>query len=214
MIRSFKGRKQGAKNVIRRDEEKKRVPRRSRDKQRKEITEAEFAVMKERLRHCSAEDAAKEPVFGALRSASSFLRVAKKETFGSQRKGSSPVWDDGMIGQLIEKIEQDPTITIPQMVEWGIRRGFPSVSVSTIHRYLDMQMITYKVARVIPFARNSEDVKTARQDYASWLSSNFGVHQIYIDECGFNLWTAPKHGRAPSGITPHVVVSSQQGIRR
>jgi len=72
-------------------------------------------------------------------------------------------------------------------------------------------MITYKVARIVPFARTSEETKNARVNYASWLSLNFGTQQIYIDECGFNLWTAPKCGRAPVGKTPHIVVSSQQG---
>ena len=211
MISSFRGRKQGSKNKIRRDLDRERVQRRSRVNPRKDITEAEFAVMKERLKYRSALDAANEPVCGVLRSVSSFLRVAKMETFENSRKGSSPVWDDGMISQLVAKIEQEPTITIRQMIEWSAEKGFPSVSVSTIHQYLDMKMITYKVGRVIPLARNSEHVLTSRHEYATWLSSNFGLHQIYIDECGFNLWTAPKHGRAPSGKTPHVIVSSQQG---
>jgi len=32
-----------------------------------------------------------------------------------------------------------------------------------------------------------------------------------MDESGFTLWTAPKRGRAPSGETPNIAVSSQQG---
>ena len=211
MPRNFVGRKKGSKNKQRRPTRFVGVEKKSRQRPRKDLTREEFAIMKERLKRCSASEASLEPVLGAMRSTSSFLKVSKMAEFESRRKGSSPVWSDWMVQRLIQKIEEEPSIKLSDMVKWGVAQGFPEVSQSTLHKYLDLRMITYKIARVIPFARNSEACKTARQEYAAWLSANFGQHQVYMDECGFNLWTAPKHGRALSGKTPHIVVSSQQG---
>ena len=84
----------------------------------------------------------------------------------------------------------------------------------TISNYLDGAHITYKIARRSPEGRNAAVTKQLRLKYAKWFLSNHPVSHIYIDETGVCLWTARGRGRAPRGVTPAVLVSSQQGANR
>ena len=178
---------------------------------RKDLSLQEFNVMKERLKFQMPSEAAKEPVLGTKRSVSLFVKVKNMQSYDRKRKGSSALWNQNQLSLLVEKIEESPTMTLQDMLQWSINQGFPGISASTLHHYLDMKLITFKVGRVVPLARNSDATKASRTDYATWLSANFGRNHIYIDECGFTLWTAPRRGRAPVGQTPNIVVSSQQG---
>jgi hypothetical protein len=133
---NFKGRKQGARSKERRETKSVRRARRSRETPRKDLSREEFGVMKERLKFFSAEEAAKELVLGKRRSASSFLKVARMVSFESKRKGSKSAWNDSMINNLVTKIEEEPAISLHDMLEWATKQGYPSVSLSTLHRYL------------------------------------------------------------------------------
>jgi len=206
-----KGRKQGSKNLVRRTPLNPRTEKRSRSIPRQDLTQEEYNVMKERLKFQIPSEAAKEPVLGTKRSLTLFLKVRRMDSFLSGRRGSSAIWDERMISHLLSKIEESPAMTLQDMLQWSSEQGYPAVASSTLHRHLDMKLVTLKVGRIIPLSRNSDGTKSSRIEYANWRSANFGRHHIYIDECGFTLWTAPRRGRAPQGQTPNIVVSSQQG---
>jgi len=161
------GRKPGAKNTPRREPAGPRREKKSRSSPRKDLSLQEFQVMKERLKFQRPAEAAREPVLGTIRSVSLFVKVMKMESFQKSRKGSSTAWNEENISQVIARIEESPTMSLQQIVQWSNEQGFPRVSVSTLHRYLDLKLITYKVGKTVPFARNSEATKSLRVEYAN-----------------------------------------------
>ena len=54
-----------------------------------------------------------------------------------------------------------------------------------------------KLARPLPVERNRPDVLRKRVDYANWFMRHAVVnHRIFVDDRGYNIWTARRHGRA------------------
>lgn len=67
----------------------------------------------------------------------------------------------------------------------------------------------------VPQDRNRPDVIDARRAYAGWYLEVTNMEQppelIYVDESGFNLWTARTRGRAHRGVRAVRVVHGQRG---
>ena len=84
-----------------------------------------------------------------------------------------------------------------------------------IARVLDGRLVTLKLAGKeadIPEERNRPRVLLARQQYAQFFTS-LGVNDniIYIDECGYNVFTRRSLGRAPRGQRVHRQVCGSRG---
>ena len=88
----------------------------------------------------------------------------------------------------------------------------PSISRSTLARLRELSLVSLKKLEDIPAARNSEDTKNARQQYATWLLQE-GLEQrlIFVDEAGINLFTRRTRGRAPVGQRATRVVGGTRG---
>ena len=89
----------------------------------------------------------------------------------------------------------------------------PSVCIQTISRILDGRLITLKDLRTIPSAWNSESSKTIRMEYGTWMMAP-GIQcpvLIFLDEFGFNVWTARTKGRSPVGSRAVRSVCNQRG---
>ena len=73
-------------------------------------------------------------------------------------------------------------------------------------------LITLKLSQDVVSQRNSQQVITQRHDYATWLLEN-GIQGklVYLDECGFNLWTKRSFRRSPRGSRVPRVVNNQRG---
>ena len=68
------------------------------------------------------------------------------------------------------------------------------------------------MARLVPADRNRPDVIQKRLDYANWFMGNAVVnHTVFIDECGYNIWTSRSQGRARRGGPAFRQVCGQQG---
>ena len=53
---------------------------------------------------------------------------------------------------------------------------------------------------------------TKRVDYATWFMNHTVVrHCVFVDECGYNIWTARSHGRARQGERAYRQVCGQRG---
>ena len=76
----------------------------------------------------------------------------------------------------------------------------PRISVSTVCKKLDAQLITNKKLEDAPAERNFDATKVVRRDYANWLMQE-GINQnlVFVDEAGFNLYTRRTRGRAARG---------------
>ena len=69
-----------------------------------------------------------------------------------------------------------------------------------------------KLARPLPADRNRPDVTNKRVDYATWFMNHAVVrHCVFVDECGYNIWTARSHSRARQGEGAYRQVCGQRG---
>ena len=72
----------------------------------------------------------------------------------------------------------------------------PRICDRPVARTLEGMLFRVKLARPVPADRNCPDVIQKRLDYANWF---MGHAVVFIDECGYNIWTAITHGRARRG---------------
>ena len=64
-------------------------------------------------------------------------------------------------------------------------------------RTLDGMLFGVKLVRPLPADRNRPDVLIKQVDYATWFMNHAVVrHFVFVNECGYNVWTAKSHGRA------------------
>ena len=107
--------------------------------------------------------------------------------------------DDEMRDCLEEIINENCLLTLTQ-INHELRRRLPvkpEIHDRTVSRTLDGMLFRVKLATPLPDARNRPDMLNKRVDYAIWLM-NYAVvrHCVFVDECGYNIWTARGHGRA------------------
>ena len=126
----------------------------------------------------------------------------------------SSVLNDEMKRVLISFVEEKPTSTLMELAG-KLREQFPETQMPsrmTISRALDGEMYTLKMLRSIPVEWNSDRVKDERKVYTEWLLDICPSKSvIYLDECGFNIWTARTHGRSFRGQRAVRIVSGQRG---
>lgn len=122
--------------------------------------------------------------------------------------------DDDMNNELERIVNNNPLLTLEQ-INGDLRRSLPNkpfISRSTLARALDGMLFTMKLAEDVPHARNEPRVLDQRVDYAQWFLRQAVIsHCIYIDECGYNLWTRRSYGRAVRGQPVRRVVNNQRG---
>ena len=64
----------------------------------------------------------------------------------------------------------------------------------------------------VPAERNHPDVIQKRHDYTNWFMGQAIVsHTVFVDECGYNIWTAKSQGRAIRGERAYRQVCGQRG---
>ena len=122
--------------------------------------------------------------------------------------------DRDMRDALEQILDSNPLMTLDQ-INVDLRRQLldkPAISRSTLARTLDGMLMTLKLAEDIPGARNEDRVLQERVNYAQWfLREGVVGHCIFIDECGYNIWTRRSYGRARRGEPVRRVVNNQKG---
>ena len=107
--------------------------------------------------------------------------------------------DDEMRDCLEQIINENCLLTLGQ-INRELRRRLPvkpEIHDRTVARTLDGMMFRVKLARPLPADRNRPDVLNKRVDYATWFMTHAVVrHCVFVDECGYNIWTARSHGSA------------------
>lgn len=139
-----------------------------------------------------------------------FQRSGKTQV---EHGGAPPVkLTNNILEALIQFIEEKPTATLQEMRSFLLADHDCNVSVSTIRGHLDGAFITIKQLRSIPKAWITDSVKEERCGFARWMMEE-GVlkHLVFIDECGFNVWTSRTQGRSPRGSRAVRVVDCQRG---
>ena len=88
----------------------------------------------------------------------------------------------------------------------------PRIHDRTVARTLDGMLLRFKIARRQPAERNSPDVIQKRHDYANWfMGQAIASHTVFVDECGYNIWTARSQSRAIPGERAYRQVCGQRG---
>ena len=122
-------------------------------------------------------------------------------------------FDEEMKDVASEFIELNPVITLKEL-NAKIRQRLPEkpqVSVSTLATAVDGMLYTVKAISDIPQGRNSDATKELRRQYATWMTVNAVDENIFIDECGFNVFTRRSRGRALRGTPAVRKVKGQRG---
>lgn len=148
----------------------------------------------------------------ALGIITTFVRTGRRQQL--PRGGTTrQIFTEQMREALVDYIEEKPTATLNEM-RAKLLQLFPhsKVSTTTISRNLDASLITLKLLRTNPTTWNAADVKEDRRTFAEWMIVA-GIHKnlIFVDECGFNLWTARTQGRSSRGSRAVRIVCSQRG---
>ncbi|XP_048587800.1 uncharacterized protein LOC125570301 [Nematostella vectensis] len=121
--------------------------------------------------------------------------------------------DDEMRDCLNDIINDNCLLTLSR-INQELRRRLPlkpRIHDRTVARTLDGMLFRVKLARPLPAERNRPDV-LQKIDYGNWFM-NRGVvhHSVFVDECGYNIWTARSHGRARQGERAYRQVCGQRG---
>lgn len=109
-------------------------------------------------------------------------------------------------------LEANPLASLKSLQEYLHSDCEIEVCVSTIANWLDGQLITLKTVRDVTTERNSSPTKNQRYEFAKWILESAASDKcIYIDECGFNLWTKRTYGRSARGSRCFRTVDKQRG---
>lgn len=122
--------------------------------------------------------------------------------------------DEEMRDCLEQIINENCVLTLVQ-INRELRRRLPQkpeIHESTVARTLNGMLFTIKLVRPLPIDRNRPDVIAKRREYADWFMNHAILRNcVFIDECGFNVWTARSHGRARAGERAYRQVCGQRG---
>ena len=131
------------------------------------------------------------------------------------RGGRNNVRVDNEMRDCINEILNENCLLTLQQINEELRRRLPAkplVCDRTIGKTMDGMLISVKMARAVPAARNRPDVIEQRYEYANWFMTQGVINDcIFIDECGYNIWTARSYGRARVGERAYRQVSGQRG---
>jgi len=122
--------------------------------------------------------------------------------------------DDQMKDCLNEILNENCMLTLAQ-INQELRRRLPAkprIHDRTVARTLEGMLYRVKLARRLPADRNRPDVIEKRYQYAEWFMRHAILqHCVFIDECGYNIWTARSQGRARRGERAYRQVCGQRG---
>ena len=121
--------------------------------------------------------------------------------------------DDEMRNCLNDIINENCLLTLAQ-INQELRQRLPqkpAIHDRTVARTIEGMFYRVKLARPLPADRNRLDVLQKRVDYANWFMLHAVMnHSIFVDECGYNIWTARSHGRERLGERAYRQVCGQR----
>ena len=131
------------------------------------------------------------------------------------RGGQNHVKVDEEVRRCLEAILNENCMLTWTAINAELQRrlpGKPVVSDRTISTHLEGMLFTRKLDHRVPAERNRQDVIERRHEYAHWFLEETNLHHtVFIDECGYNIWTARSHGRSRRGDRAYRQVCDQKG---
>ena len=115
---------------------------------------------------------------------------------------------------LKEIISENCALTLSQ-TNGELRRRLPAkplIHDRTIARNLKGILFRVQGVRPVTADRNRRDILQRRQEYGNWFMNHAIMrHCVYIDEYGYNIWTARNHRKARQGERAYRQVCGQRG---
>lgn len=125
---------------------------------------------------------------------------------------------EDIVQHLVSRLDENPLLTLQQLRDHLVQTvgvEFQGLALSTISRSLDRRLITLKMLTKgsdVREARNCPENIELRRQFAHWATTlPEDANLIFLDECGFNLWTSRHQGRAPRGAPVRRQVHTQRG---
>lgn len=115
---------------------------------------------------------------------------------------------------LLQIINEHPEYTLQQLSDEVQLHSpdQPRLSIATISRICQGQLITIKKLEDAPQERNSNSIKDQRASFANWLMQHGLQNElVFIDESGINLWCKRSRGRSFRGERAVRVVNGRRG---
>ena len=127
--------------------------------------------------------------------------------------GSKTKKTEEMITIIVDRIQNEPSVTLVQLASLINERFGVSVCAATMKNWLDGELISLKNVRPIIHNVNAPDDKIKRMQYLEALfdARVNGRTLIWIDETNFNLYCRRKEGRSKIGTRAAVVLPSSKG---
>ena len=131
------------------------------------------------------------------------------------RSGRNPVRvHDEMRDCLNDIVKENCLLTFDQISrELRVRLpAKPRIRNRRVAKTLEGMLFRVKLVRPLPADRYRPDVIQRRAGYANWFMRHAVVHHsVFLDECGYNIWTARSQGRARQGERAYRQVCGQRG---
>ena len=129
---------------------------------------------------------------------SRYIQEGKIQVTERPRGGANHVRvDDAMRDCLDDIINENCLLTIAEM-NCKLRLRLPHMPVihdCTVARALKGMLYRVKLARPLPADKNRPDVLQKQVEYGNWFMGHAVVnHTVFIDECGYDIWTARSQG--------------------
>ena len=140
--------------------------------------------------------------------------LATGETAPRRRGGARrQIVNQQMKNEIEQIVHRHPQYTLNQ-INQELRTALPNqphIHRSTLAKTLDKMLITVKQLQTVNEEWHRPDVLDARVDYVNWFhQGGINNHLVYIDECGYNIYTSRNRGRAPRGFQAVRQVDSQR----
>lgn len=111
---------------------------------------------------------------------------------------------------LLRRVDEECTLTLPNLKSWLAKEHNVDVSTSTIGRTLKQFHYTLKRVTHVPERRYCPEAVETRKAYACEFGNlevnNNDKNLIFIDEVGFSVSTRPKRGRSRRGHSAYLSV--------
>ena len=115
---------------------------------------------------------------------------------------------------LLHHVDEECTLTLPNLKTWLASEHRVDVSTSTIHRGLRKFHYTLKRVTPVPEHRNCPRTIALRKAYASNFYdlevNNSDKNLMFIDEVGFSVVTRPKRGCSRRGQSAYVAMQGAE----
>ena len=123
------------------------------------------------------------------------------------RGGRNNLLVDDEMRQCREDIINENCVLILSQINGELRQRRPAkplIHDRTVARKLEGTLFRVKLVRPVPEDRNKRDVLQRRKEYGNWFMNHaIMCHCVFIDERGYNIWTARNHGRVSVHINKY-----------